>query len=186
MADNFNNINRDNMMNEANLSCTRICREDHSSNHMQLEKCLIANPQHCCTVILEYKTCLVPPIMEHSDVKHTAYVEAVIEKVCPGIVLICGVIQKKIKYTAISQCGREYPDFEKYDDVSFQCSVDADEANEDDLYKITGCDVVSSFGEVVNKGSHQGTCKKVFWKYKQKDIIKIAIRRCSVNGKYTP
>ena len=178
VADNFNNVNTDNIMDEASLSSTTNSKGGHLSGCFPSGKCPIVNPQYYCTVILEYKTCLVPPLLEDSDIKHTAYVEAVIEKVCPGIVLICGVLYKKIKYNAILQCGCEQPDCEIYDEVPFECYVNAEEANEGDLYKITGCGVMCSFGEVENKGYDDYVCKKIYWTYKQKDIIKIAIRRC--------
>ncbi|MFB4475917.1 hypothetical protein ACDI16_24045 [Oceanobacillus caeni] len=102
-------------------------------------------------------------------------IETAIEAVCPEKVTICGVVRKTIEYTK--------PDGTPgttFDDIPFQCFIDRDDANEGDTFQIVGsavlCDVFAepaNFGTVVVNGEEI----PVAWKFKEKEIIKVCIRK---------
>ncbi|OIJ12092.1 hypothetical protein BKP37_14525 [Anaerobacillus alkalilacustris] len=141
------------------------------------EKC-IANPQSCCQVMVENITQLVPPALKDDDhpVTHTKILRVDIEKVCPEKVVICGVVHKTITYTAVMSDGTLVKNFEKKDEIPFQCFIDREDANEDDPFEIVGAEVLCDvFACPDNIGTNYG--HKVFWKFKEKEILKICIRK---------
>lgn len=137
----------------------------------------VANPQTCCQVMVDGETQLVPPALNDAPIMHRDMVNARIEKVCPEAVVISGFIRRTITYTAVNDSGLEFEN-EIVDDIPFQCVIDRDDANEDDIFTITGKTVLCEvFAKTQNFGTHPRTDKPLAYKYVEKDIVKICIRK---------
>ncbi|PLS01173.1 hypothetical protein CVD27_26690 [Neobacillus cucumis] len=112
-------------------------------------------------------------------------VEAAIEAVCPEKVVICGKVIKEITYTAVAADGTLTPGTVRFDERSFQCVIDREDADEGEVsdFVIVGADILcqaSSF--VQNMGTrpdinNPGETVNVFWKLREKDLVKVCIRR---------
>lgn len=156
---------------------------DHEDNEMmrplKVTSCpiLVANPQSCCQVIVEGKTQLVPPALKDAPITHRNMVHAEIEKVCPEKVIIGGFIRRTITYTGVLDSGIE-KEKEIVDDIPFQCAIDREDANEGDEFRITGetilCEV---FAHAQNFGVHSITDQPLAYKFVEKDIVKVCIRK---------
>lgn len=96
-------------------------------------KCPIANPQTCCTHVIEFKTQLVPPALGSKGVSTRVFFRhhPIVEDVCPEKVIICGVLTKEITYTAVAADGTQSTNTVK-DERSFYCVIDREDANEGD------------------------------------------------------
>ncbi|HUW66152.1 MAG TPA: hypothetical protein VMW83_15930 [Spirochaetia bacterium] len=82
-------------------------------------------------------------------------------------------------YTAVNDNGSQVP-FTIMDDIPFQCSIDRDDANQGDLFLVTGEAIVCSFpapGEQ-NIGTKAGF--PVAFKYREKEIVKVCVRKLVV------
>lgn len=136
-----------------------------------------ANPQSCCQVVVEGGTQLVPPALNDAPIMHQNTVHAKIEKVCPEKVIISGFVRRTITYTAVKDSGLEIEN-EIVDDISFQCAIDRDDTNEDDIFTITGTTILCEvFAHTQNLGTHPITNQQVAYKFVEKDIVKICIRK---------
>ncbi|UYX56195.1 hypothetical protein M3Y14_33600 (plasmid) [Bacillus thuringiensis] len=142
--------------------------------------CPIINPTTCCQVVVERTTQLVPPALA-GTVTFTQTVEADIENVVPEKVVICGVVHKTITYTAVLENGTLVPGFQVFDDIPFQCVIDREDANEGDLFEVTG---VAILGQVSAQEQNFGFIDglRVAFKFKEKEIIKVCVRRLPVTG----
>lgn len=147
----------------------------------------VLNKQTCCQVIVEGKTQLVGPALydpkkpSKYPVTHTKKIMTWIEKVCPEKVIIAGIIHKTINYKTI-HCG-EIIASKTVDEIPFQCMIDRDDANEGDKFEITGAAVLCDiFAHPVNFGTDQETGYPVAWKYVEKEVLKICIRKKSSYG----
>ncbi|MDQ6422901.1 hypothetical protein RB620_26080 [Paenibacillus sp. LHD-117] len=159
--------------------------------------CPIANPQSCCQVVVEHLTQLVPPAKFNPDnpnefpVTHFIVIDTAIEEVCPEKVTICGVVRKTIVYTAVLQDGTEVENFKKEDDIPFQCFIDRDDANVGDAFEIVGKTVLCTvFARPANFGIQTnpvtGAEIVVAWKFIEKEILKICIRKSIKHCKKEP
>ncbi|CAG9611479.1 hypothetical protein BACCIP111899_00649 [Bacillus rhizoplanae] len=138
------------------------------------------NPITCCQVVVECSTQLVPPALENT-VTFTQTVEAEIENVVPEKAVVCGVIHKTLTYTAVLEDGTLVPDFQISDDIPFQCVIDREDANEGDLFEVTG---VAILGEVSAQEQNFGIIDglRVSFTFKEKKIIKVCIKRLVITS----
>lgn len=156
---------------------------DHEDNEMmrplKVTSCPIpiANPQSCCQIMVEGSTQLVPPALKDEAIVHKNTVHAKIENVCPENVIISGFIRRTITYTAVLDSGIEQ-EKEIIDDIPFQCVIDREDANEGDEFTITGVTLLSEvFAHTQNFGIHPLTNKPLAYKFVEKDIVKVCIRK---------
>ncbi|WP_028390848.1 hypothetical protein [Bacillus cihuensis] len=137
--------------------------------------CPIVNPTTCCEILIDHETQLIPPALENTVV-FTKTVEANIEHVCPEKVVVCGVIHKILTYTAVLENGTLVPGFQVFDDIPFQCVIDRDDANEGDLFEVTGTAVVCEvLSQEQNFGIKAGL--RVAFKFRESEIIKVCVRK---------
>ncbi|MHC0036666.1 hypothetical protein [Pseudoneobacillus sp. C159] len=146
--------------------------------------CPIPNPQTCCQVVVHFETQLVPPAIEDTleivDIK----VEAAIEAVCPEKVIVCGKVIKKFTYDSIDSSGIIRNE-NRTDERAFQCFIDRDDADEGvpSDFVITGAELLCEASMFLqNQGTRtdvNGITHNVFWKFKEKDIIKVCIRKAN-------
>ncbi len=137
----------------------------------------VANPQSCCQVMVEGGTQLVPPALTDDPVTHQDAVIAKIEKVCPEKVVISGFVRRTITYTAVDDSGLEFEN-ELIDDIPFQCAIDREDANEDDVFTITGSTILCEvFSRTQNFGTHPVTNQQVAFNFTEKVIVKVCIRK---------
>lgn len=149
----------------------------------------IANPQTCCTQVIEFKTQLVPPALGSEGVSTRVFFwqAPMVEDVCPEKVIICGVLTKEITYTAVAADGTQSTNI-LTDERSFQCVIDRDDANEGDEYNVVGFAVLcEGKPKLQNRGTRPGESPgegyvNVFWKVIEKDIVKICIRKKPINN----
>lgn len=142
--------------------------------------CPLANPTTCCQVVVEHTTQLLPPALENT-VTFTKTVAATIENVVPEKVVVCGVIHKTLTYTAVLEDGTLVPGFQVHDDIPFQCVIDREDANEGDIFEVTG---VAILGEVSAQEQNFGIIngRRVAFKFKEKEIIKVCIRKLAITS----
>lgn len=142
--------------------------------------CPLTNPTTCCQVVVEHLTQLVPPALA-GTVTFTQTVEADIENVIPEKVIVCGVVRKTLTYTAVLEDGTLVPDFQVFDDIPFQCAIDREDANEGDLFEVTG---VAILGQVFAQEQNFGFIDdlRVAFKFKEKEVIKVCVRRLMVTS----
>ncbi|SDJ53329.1 DUF3794 domain-containing protein [Salimicrobium halophilum] len=156
-------------------------------------RCPIANPQSCCQIVIEGKTQLVPPALfnpvqpEQYPVTHHKTFDVAIEKVCPEKVVICGTVHKTISYKTLEKDYGSVKTVDHYvkDAIPFQCVIDREDANENDEFEIVGaafmCDV---FAEPKNFGAHPDfPYYPVAWKFVEKEILKVCIRKVDASPK---
>ncbi|MGE6367089.1 hypothetical protein ACQKD9_25955 [Bacillus paramycoides] len=142
--------------------------------------CPLINPTTCCQVVVERTTQLVPPALANT-VTFTLTVEADIENVIPEKVVVCGVVHKTLTYTAVLENGTLVPGFQVFDDIPFQCVIDREDANEGDLFEVTGAAILGQVSaQEQNFGFIDGL--RVAFKFKEKEIIKVCIRRIPVTA----
>ncbi|PGZ96519.1 hypothetical protein COE51_17060 [Bacillus pseudomycoides] len=161
------------------LSCHCICAFSPRPPRQEL----------CCKIIVEHKTQLVPPA-KRGTASATKTVVANIEKVCPEVVVICGVIHKTITYTAVID-GCEVPNHVIKDDVPFQCLIEQGDIKvkeedrscitqqggikEGDRFCITQQGILCEvFAHEANFG---GQDHSVAFKFVEKDIVKLCIEK---------
>jgi hypothetical protein len=149
--------------------------------------CPIANPQTCCQHVIEFKTQLVPPALEGSVSTHVFFAQdPVVEDVCPEKVIICGKLTKVITYTQVDRNGVQSENT-LTDEREFQCVIDREDANEGDEFDVVGAAVLCQGAPVLmNRGTRPGPSGTgevdVFWRLREKDIIKVCIRKRELNG----
>jgi hypothetical protein len=153
--------------------------------------CPIPNPQTCCQVAVEFNTQLVPPALASSVTTEVFFTQPpVIEDVCPEKVIVCGAVAKKITYTAVDEQGNQCPMTMICDERPFQCIIDREDANEGerDLFKVCGFAILCEGApRLLNRGTRPGPNAEsdpveVFWRVKEKDIVKVCIRKFDCNG----
>lgn len=136
-------------------------------------KCIRTNPTHSCEVMIDFRTCLCPPPKKNTKVKQCVKVNAKIEKICAGKVIIGGTLHKTITYTAITHDGFPCKTCTKHKDIPFSCYIDIDCGNSKDKFEIVDCETICSFSEVIN--TTVNCCKKAI--LVEKDIVKIIVKR---------
>ncbi|QUI21001.1 multicopper oxidase domain-containing protein [Vallitalea pronyensis] len=160
---------------------------DHEDNEMmrpmKVVSCPIveSNPQTCCQVVVEGNTQLVPPALNSAPVCQSKTVFADIEKVCPEKVFISGFLRKTLCYTAVLDCGTKKEHI-LTDDLPFHCVIDREDANENDSFMVTGSTVLCEvYGKTQNFGIHPVTNDQVAYKFVEKDIVKVCIRKSCIH-----
>lgn len=142
--------------------------------------CPLNNPTTCCQVVVEHTTQLVPPALA-GTVTFTQTVEADIENVIPEKVIICGVVHKTLTYTAVLENGTQVPGFQVLDDIPFQCVIDREDANEGDLFEVTGVTILGQVSAQEQNFGFIGNLRVAF-KFKEKEVVKVCVRRLVVTG----
>lgn len=154
-------------------------------------ECPVANPQTCCQEVIEFKTQLVPPVIDNSDFmglssQFEIVGTPVIESVCPEKVIVCGKVRKTYTYMAAFDDGC-FGEQQLVDERPFQCVIDRDDANEGDTFAVVGaavlCEgvpVLQNFGTKTILVDGGETVVDVAWKVSEKDIIKVCIRKVIV------
>ena len=136
---------------------------------MSLQNFPVSNPQSCCQVVVERITQLVPPLDTSAPVGEQKSVQAQIEKVCAGKVVVCGVVRKTITY--LDRFGVVQ---NREDAIPFECFIDREDANEGDLFFVVGADILCTvFAEPANF-SQDGS---LAFKWVEKEIVKVCIRK---------
>lgn len=155
--------------------------------------CPVANPQTCCQHVIEFKTQIVPPVLAGEGENFLGYIDTevnlpqpVIEDVCPEKVIVCGVLEKVIRYIGVRDDGTVGP-VELTDQRPFQCVIDREDADEDTPFEVVGWDVLcEGTPRLINRGTRTVTDSgisdevDVYWRLVEKDIIKVCIRRTEV------
>lgn len=137
----------------------------------------VANPQSCCQVKVEGMTQLVPPALRDEPIDHENVVYAEIKKVCPEKVIISGFVRRTITYTALSDNEIEQ-EKQIVDNIPFQCAIDREDANEGDVFTITGATILCEvFAQPENFGTHPKTNEPLAYKFAETDIVKVCIRK---------
>ncbi|MEG2017908.1 MAG: DUF3794 domain-containing protein, partial [Clostridium sp.] len=147
--------------------------------------CPEANPQLSCQIVLQHGTQLVPPAVMTSVPVVSRKLDVRIEKVIAEKVLICGVLHKKITYKSVDDCGNPLPTVVRCDDVPFNCFIDIPCENccsPNAPYEINAAieDVV--YSRVACFGKHHKTGELVAWKYVEKEVIKVTIKKAGCVG----
>jgi hypothetical protein len=150
--------------------------------------CPIANPQTCCQHVIEFQTQLVPPTLAGSVSTRVFFPQnPVVEMVCPEKVVICGKLTKEITYTAVKADGTQYQNT-LTDERSFQCIIDREDANEGDEFEVVGaavlCEGMPMLQNRANRPGQNGMgAVDVYWRLREKDIIKVCIRKIVIGPK---
>lgn len=133
------------------------------------------NPTHSCEVMIDFRTFLCPTPKKNSKVDQCIKVEAKIEKVCKGKIIIGGIVHKTIKYKAITHDGCSYKNCTKHKDIPFSCFIDC--GCHKDKFEIIDCPIICSFSDVIYT---KDKCNKKAI-FVEKDIIKIIVasKHCS-------
>lgn len=120
---------------------------------------------------------MIPPALRSAPIVPKNTVHAKIEKVCPGKVVISGFIRKVITYTAVLNWG-DKQERKIIDDIPFQCIIDREDANEGDSFKVTGATLLCEvFARPANFGTQRFTNKLLAYRFVEKDIIEVCIRK---------
>lgn len=135
------------------------------------------NPQTCSQIMVEGNTKLIEPVLLSQPIQHQVMVEARIQKVYPGKVIIFGVLHKTINYTALDDQGNPFSK-ELKDDFPFQWFIDREDANENDPFYVTGSAILGElFAEPSNFSHHPVTGDQVAFGFVEKVIVKVCIRK---------
>lgn len=156
---------------------------DHEDNEMMRPLIVtdnpipVANPQSCTEFIVEGSTELLPPALKAEPIISQSKIFANIESVCPGKVIIGGFIRKNISYTAVLEDGTKEPTT-VINDIPFNCKIDREDANECDHFIITGIELQCNvYEQVKNFSQNCFTSEKVVYKFVEKDLVKLCIRK---------
>lgn len=140
--------------------------------------CPVFNPTTCSEILLDHETQLIPPALENTVV-FTKTIDASIDHVCAEKVVICGVINKTLTYTAVLENGTLVPDFSVIDEIPFEAVIDREDANEGDLFEITGMAIICEVSaQELNFGFKAG--RRVAFKFREKEIVKVCVRKITV------
>lgn len=156
---------------------------DHEDNEMMRPLIItdnlmpISNPQSYRQVMVEGSTALLPPALKDDTITNENKIFANIDAVCPGKVIISGFIRKTISYTGVLEDGTK-EESTVTNDIPFQCMIDRDDANEGDSFSITGMALqYNVYSGIQNCGTNSFTNEKVGYKFVEKDIVKLCIRK---------
>lgn len=129
----------------------------------------------CCHFILEHATQLVPSaIVSSTTVKKILSAEIV--KICDGVVVICGILKKNLRYQMLSNGIRM--DNQLVDEVPFNCLIDRDDIKAGDHFRISLLDIICEVsGSEANFASDEMTNDTVAFRYVEKDVITVCIEK---------
>ncbi|MEW9502761.1 multicopper oxidase family protein [Jeotgalibacillus marinus] len=154
---------------------------DHEDNDMMRPMKVVSSPiienipQTCCQVVVERNTQLVQPALNDAPISQSSTVFAEIEKVYPEKVVINGFLRKTIIYTAVLDNGVKEKNTIT-NDLPFQCMIDREDTNENDPF--TGLTVLCEVSaHTQNVGTHPVTNEQVAFKFVEKDVVKVCIRK---------
>ncbi|GGM18278.1 hypothetical protein GCM10011351_00070 [Paraliobacillus quinghaiensis] len=99
-----------------------------------------------------------------------------IVKVCDGVVVICGILKKKLKYQMFSNGNRV--NNELVDEVPFNCLIDREDIKSGDDFRISVLEIICEVtGSEANFASNKETDDTVAFRYVEKDVIKVCIEK---------
>jgi hypothetical protein len=102
-----------------------------------------------------------------------------IENAGPNNVVIGGFVRKVIQYKTLDYDGSIIQG-ETTNDIPFHCMIDRDDANEGDLFEVTGSAVLYEvYAHPVNFGKDPKFKKPAAWQFMDKLVVKICIRKKS-------
>lgn len=88
-----------------------------------------------------------------------------------------GLVRREVFYTGVLEDGTK-EGTKVINDIPFQCMINRDDANECDSFNITGmallCEV---YARAQNFGMNCSTNERVAYKFVEKDIVKVCIRK---------
>lgn len=142
------------------------CIEISSNN--TLCNCFNTN-RHCCDFMINCNINLQHCPCNKNCVKYRSKVKSQIVKICSGKIIIDGILFKKIFYTSYDKCSHLCRNYCFIKKIPFSNYISVDQATKDDLYKITGCDVICNYCKLVN---NRNCCFINF-----KDIIAMTIEK---------
>lgn len=130
----------------------------------------------CCFHLIDHSTQLVPAALKGST-SVQKNITAEIVSVCDGVAVICGVLTKTITYDALVD-GRIVSDHVIIDDVPFTCIIDREDIKSEDTYVIHEQDIICEVsGEEANFATDKETGKKKAFRFAEKEVVKICIKR---------
>jgi hypothetical protein len=134
-----------------------------------------AKPSLACRTLLLHDTHLLPPAIKGTTAV-TKEIFSDIELIYDEVIVITGIIRKKITYNALTKKGI-IKGFVVVDDVPFSCIIEQDDIKSNENYRINEgfilCEVLAkeaAFGRGENG-------EEVAFKYTGKDVIKIAVEK---------
>ncbi|MED4476213.1 MULTISPECIES: hypothetical protein [Bacillaceae] len=133
-------------------------------------------PELCCRSLLEHSPQLVPPALAGST-KVNKSLSAEIVKICDEVVVICGLLTKRIEYQAIME-GKIIPNHIVHDEVPFTCLLDREDIRSSDQFRISELGIICEIlGDEANFASDQTTGERIAFRYVEKDVIKVCIEK---------
>ncbi|TFB14285.1 hypothetical protein E3U55_13985 [Filobacillus milosensis] len=130
----------------------------------------------CCRFLLEHSTQLIPPAIAGTTTVEKK-ISSNISKICDEVIVICGLLHKKIKYQTINDYGN-IVNHELIDEIPFTCIIDREDIKSTDEYKIIIskiiCDVENS---EANFATDQKSGEKVAFRFVEKEVIKICVKK---------
>ncbi|WP_048602405.1 collagen-like protein [Rubeoparvulum massiliense] len=129
-----------------------------------------------CHVLINHTTQLIPPAKKGSTTA-SKRLTTKIEKVCPGVVVICGLLQKELTYTAV-QDGTEVSNHILLDEVAFQCLVEREDIKEGDQYEIVDqniCNIDTHEANFGNASNQENQANTLAFKFVESDMVKVTI-----------
>lgn len=145
--------------------------EKNVDTYFPADKCIKIPPTHFCEVMINSKTSLFPPPKINTKLYQFVDVEAKIEKICTGKIIIGGTIHKTIIYKAIENNNFTWEYSRKNTDIPFSCFINIDPCDSCDMYEIIHCKSICSFSEIININD-QCSNKSILV---EKDIVKIVV-----------
>ena len=124
----------------------------------------------------QHSTQLVPPALVGStEVERTLTAE--IAKICDEVVVICGLLRKRIKYRALFD-GKIVPNHVVIDEVPFTCLIDRGDIEANDRFIISTLDIICEIiGKESNFTTDKTTGEEVAFRYVEKEVVKICIEK---------
>lgn len=163
------------IINNKTVQCIKQDKDD-----LLLEKkCIRCRDMYSCEFMLDFRTCLCPAPKKNSKIKQFVKVEAKIEKICKGKIIIFGTLHKIICYTSLPKCKcSSKTKHLKHIKVPFSCFIDINCKDAKDDFEIVDSKILCNYSEIIH--SHDKCSKKAV--LTEKDIIKIAVQKKSCNN----
>ncbi|MDD3187826.1 MAG: DUF3794 domain-containing protein, partial [Bacilli bacterium] len=132
-----------------NNKTIQYIKED--KDHLLLEKkCIRSKDMHSCEFMLDFRSCLYPAPKKNSKIKQFVNVEAKIEKICKGKIIISGTLHKIIYYTSLPkcECGSKTKHI-KHIKVPFSCFIDINCRDVKDEFEIVDSKILCNYSEII-------------------------------------
>lgn len=93
------------------------------------------------------------------------------------MVVVCGILKKRIEYDAIIDNSISSGNY-VIDEIPFSCLIDRDDIKVNDQFEIETLELICEVsGNEMNFAKHQETDKKIAFRYEEKDVIKVCIKK---------